>query len=186
MTLRHANVSAAPVPAPDAAPLSCRAGCAGGPDREGFSRWGRAQPAARGPEAPCRCHRWCRPGQGSPLRFTNSRVAPSEQRTNRRSRPCRAAVPAGGRRSKPSPRFFAVGVTPSRPAARGGAGVKPPPGELAGVPFPAAPSNPTAFRRALAGGRRSKPSPRFFAVGVTPSRPAARGGAGVNTGVPDH
>ncbi len=33
-------------------------------------------------------------------------------------------------------------------------------------------------------GRRSKPSPRFFAVGVTPSRPAARGGAGVNTGVP--
>ena len=36
----------------------------------------------------------------------------------------------------------------------------------------------------LAGGRRSKPSPRFFAVGVTPSRPAARGGAGVNSGVP--
>ena len=47
------------------------------------------------------------------------------------------------------------------------------------------------MRRALAGGqrvptggRRSKPSSRFFAVGVTPSRPAARDGAGVNIGVP--
>ena len=96
-----------------------------------------------------------------------------------------------GRRSKPSPRFFAISVTPSRPAARGGAGVN------TGVPWPArhsagwgtcregGPHRHLPMRRALAGGqrvpaggRRSKPSPRFFAGGVTTSRQAARGGAG--------
>ena len=52
----------------------------------------------------------------------------------------RAAVPTGGRRSKPSPRFFSVGD----------------------VPF-------AALRAAVpTGGRRSKPSPRFFSVGDVP------------------
>ena len=41
----------------------------------------------------------------------------------------RAAVPAGGRRSKPSPRFFAVGGTRFRRATRDGAGLK------TGVPY---------------------------------------------------
>ena len=36
----------------------------------------------------------------------------------------RAAVPTGGRRSKPSPRFFSVGDTRSRCALRSGAGLK--------------------------------------------------------------
>ena len=99
-----------------------------------------APPAGGGRTAPCCCHRWCRPGQGSPLRFAKCRVALSVQRTKRPSRPCRAAVPTGGRRSKPSPRFFAVGGTVVRPATRGYAGLK------TGVPFPAAPSNPAAFR----------------------------------------
>ena len=46
--------------------------------------------------------------------------------------PLRGAVPAGGRRSKPSPLFFSLSSTRFRPAARGGAGLK------TGVPFPAA------------------------------------------------
>ncbi len=129
------------------------------------------------------------------------------------------AVPAGGRRSKPSPRFLPGGVgaercavtelggTPSRPAVRGGAGVN------TGVPWlvchPGLEEGAelgwqnvvswalvSRSRAVPAGGRRSKPSPRFLPGGVgaercavtelggTPSRPAARGGAGVNTGVP--
>ena len=56
------------------------------------------------------------------------------------SRPCRAAAPTGSRRSKPSPRFCSGGGTVVRPATRGYAGLK------TGVPFPAAPSNPAAFR----------------------------------------
>ena len=66
--------------------------------------------------------------------------------------------PGGG--SKPSPRFFAVGDARSRCAARSGAGVKPPPGELAGVPWLArhpgcGRPDATAFSQQLAGGRRS-------------------------------
>ena len=62
--------------------------------------------------------------------------------------------------SKPSPRFFAVGDARSRCAARSGAGVKPPPGELAGVPWLArhpgcGRPDATAFSQQLAGGRRS-------------------------------
>ena len=60
----------------------------------------------------------------------------------------RAAVPAGGRRSKPSPRFFSLGET------------RPPPACGWAVP---------------AGGRRSKPSPRFFSLGETRLRPPAAG-----------
>ncbi len=41
-----------------------------------------------------------------------------------------------------------------------------------------------ALPRVPTGGRRSKPSPRFFAVGDARSRCASRSGAGVNTGVP--
>ena len=44
------------------------------------------------------------------------------------------AVPAGGRRSKPSPRFFAIGGTPFRGPAGRGAGLK------TGVPARTAPS----------------------------------------------
>ena len=47
------------------------------------------------------------------------------------------AMLARGRRSKPSPRSFAVGDTRFRWVTRSGAGVTPPPGGLAGVPGPA-------------------------------------------------
>ena len=82
------------------------------------------------------------PGRGAGRRITAFQAVPALLLGRRYavSRPCRAAAPTGGRRSKPSPRFFAVGGTVVRPATRGYAGLK------TGVPFPAAPSNPAAFR----------------------------------------
>ena len=62
------------------------------------------------------------------------------------------AMPAGGRRSKPSPRFFTIDGTRFRGPAGRGAGVN------TGVPLPAAPSRWLAFRRGCiftATGRRS-------------------------------
>ena len=103
------------------------------------------------------------------------------------------AMPAGGRRSKPSPRFFSVGETrfaalraacrsegPHRETGQrslaGGViqavGV---PARLhfhskgAALPWHGATSSAlvSRSRAMLAGGRRSKPSPRFFPVGET-------------------
>ena len=96
------------LPLPAAAPLSCQAGCAGGPDHGGFSRWGPAPARRRRANGAVLLSRWCRPGQGSPPGFAKCRVAPSVHRTKRPSRPS-AAVPTGGRRSKPSPRFLFFG-----------------------------------------------------------------------------
>ena len=107
-----------------------------------------------------------------------------------------AAVPARGRRSKPSPRFFSVGDTRSRCAAHSGAALK------SGVP-----GRPRASRRSRSrqlyalcgpagrgadrevgappgGGRRSRPSSCFCAVGSTRSRCATRSGAALKSGVP--
>ncbi len=75
------------LPLPAAAPLSCQAGCAGGPDHGGFSRWGPAPARRRRANGAVLLSRWCRPGQGSPPGFAKCRVAPSVHRTKRPSRP---------------------------------------------------------------------------------------------------
>ena len=90
----------------------------------------------------------------------------------------RAAVPTGGRRSKPSPRFFLVGCARFRCASRSGADRR--------SAFQAVPAlfawwavrDFAALRAAVpTGGRRSQPSPRFFLVGCARFRCASRSGA---------
>ena len=150
----------------------------------------------------------CRPEVGVP-----SRPRASSRLAVRRSAHLRRAVPTGGRRSKPSPRFFSVGCTPFRPppadcADRRSAfqavpalllgrlyAVPPTSGGLCrpevGVPSRPRASSRSAVRRSAhlrravpTGGRRSKPSPRLFAGGHTRFRCAARHRAGLKTGAP--
>ena len=119
-----------------------------------------------------RCAGRCRPEVGVPSRPRDS--SPSALRA---SAPLRGAVPAGGRRSKPSPRFFSLNSTrfaALRAACR----------PEVGVPSRPRPSSPSALRAFAplrgavpTGGRRSKPSPRFFSLSSMRFRPALRGGA---------
>ena len=74
------------------------------------------RPAARSGAGP---HRENWPEVGGP-----SRPGTSSRSATRGLAALRAAVPTGGRRSKPSPRFLSVGATRSRCAARSGAGLK--------------------------------------------------------------
>ncbi len=78
------------------------------PRREPSHRLGSLPARAFGP--------LCRPEVGVPSRPRDSSLS-----AIRGLAPLRGAVPTGGRRSKPSPRFFAVGNTWFRPAMRGGA-----------------------------------------------------------------
>ena len=78
------------------------------PRREPSRRLGSLPARAFGP--------LCRPEVGVPSRPRDSSLS-----AIRGFAPLRGAVPTGGRRSKPSPRFFAVGNTWFRPAMRGGA-----------------------------------------------------------------
>ena len=90
-------------------------------------------------------------------------------------------VPTGGRRSKPSPRIFAVGRTRFRCASRSGAGLRHPPGELAGVPSlrrdPPSGQNAfsqvslaTAVRRVQGSNRGSRVSSVMYPVSRTRKR----------------
>ena len=116
MTPGPANVSAAP-------PFSC-------------GRGERADPIMRVSPGGVRAER----GTTPPL--TDARVRRPEASA---CRPPPGEL-ARGRRSKPSPRFFAVGVTPSRPAARGGAGVNAPTGRTGQRSLASAPSGLSASR----------------------------------------
>ena len=72
----------------------------------------------------------------TPFAALRAAVPAPTGRTGRRSAfPCQRAVLPGGVGAETCA-MLALGSTPSRPAARGGAGEKPPPGELAGVPGP--------------------------------------------------
>ena len=112
-----------------------------------FSRWGlQAVPALLLPwrcAVPPACGGLCRPEVGVP-----SRPRASASLAMRGSARLRRAVPTGGRRSKPSPRFFFLGDARFRPPAAG-----------------------CADRRSAV----SKPSPRFFFLGDTRFRPPAAG-----------
>ena len=97
----------------------------------------------------------------------------------------RRAMPTGGRRSKPSSRFISLSGTRFRSPLGSGAGVN------TGGPCPGVPRGRPANRSFTAlqavvptGGRRSKPSPRFFSLSGTRFRTPAGSGAGVNTGGP--
>ena len=90
----------------------------------------------------------------------------------------RRAVPAGGRRSKPSPRSSSFGLAPfarlRRAVPAGGRRSKPPPRSSS---FNSAPF--ARLRRAVpAGGRRSRPSPRSSSFGLAPFTRTTAGGAG--------
>ena len=102
--------------------------------------------------------------------------------------PLRGAVPTGGRRSKRSPRFIAVGSTrfrgPGGPRCRSETGAPSGPRGSSRFAF----SRP--WRAAMpVGDRRSKRSPRFFAIGSTrfrgPFRPRCRSETGVPSGPRD-
>ena len=109
----------------------------------------------------------------TPFAALRAAVPAPTGRTGRRSAfPCLRAVLPGGVGAETCA-VLALGSTPSRPAARGGAGVKPPPGELAGVPGPhrencpevRIPSRPRASSRSALRPLLRQPTPLVRHVG---------------------